>query len=403
MKLNQIDNNRAVHGSYQFKQIVFMKKRNHLHSRGLVLLVLLFIGAVAKAQVMINPMPIAGFQIASKDILNFNVVYNHAEPVKVQFEANLTDERGALVVQYISGTQTLKSGVNQFNPNSYNITQTRYVNTSIANIERMTSFLPQGDYSYCISMKCVDAPEVCERTIKLEVDYSACNDVHSEPVTPLLLSFPEDEAKLKNKRPTFTWIPPMPIGNNPNLTYTYSLVKMLDGQTAEDAIRRNRALFTQSGLRSISIMFPNQLNDLVEGEHYAWQVSAELGDLHIATSDVWEFEIEEEEEVTAAFITKRKIGLEAYTHPREQPFLLVLNERYIQDNEWKVRLKDETTNQWQDLSYLHLKKALGKKNIEINPADIQDMQAGHSYVFELSDHKGDKFFVRIIFTETEEK
>ena len=380
-----------------------MKKNVFSVFGAMLCLVFLGISSWANAQVVINPHPIMGFQFGSKDILNFDVIYSPTESVKVQYEANLLDANGQLIVQFISGIHILKTGANSYQPTNFNIQQTRYVNRQIAEAERLTSFVPSGDYTYCISMRCVDDPAVCDRTVKLEVDYSACNDVRSEPVTPLLLSFPEDEANIKNKRPTFTWIPPMPIGNNPNLTYTYKLVKMLQGQSAEDAIRRNRPLFTQSGLRAISLMFPNQLDDLEVGDHYAWQVSAELGELHIATSDVWEFEIEKEEKVTAAFITKHKIGLEAYTHSIEEPFVLVSNERYTQDNEWKIRLKDETTNQWQDLSYLHLEKALGKKNIEINPNDIQDMEAGHSYVFELSDHKGDKFYVRIIFTETNEK
>jgi hypothetical protein len=271
-------------------------KKNVTNVLGTVLcLLILGISSLASAQVVINPHPITGFQFGSKDILNFDVIYSPTESVKVQYEASLFDGRGQLVVQYVSGVHTLKTGANSYQPTSYNIQQTRYLNQQIAEVERLTSFVPSGDYTYCINMRCVDDPAVCDRTVKMEVDYSACNDVRAESITPLLLSFPEDEAKLKNKRPTFTWIPPMPIGNNPNLTYTYSLVKMLEGQTAEDAIRRNRALYTQSGLRSISLMFPNQLNDLEVGAHYAWQVSAELGDLHIATSDVWEFEIEEEE------------------------------------------------------------------------------------------------------------
>ncbi len=380
----------------------YMNTIAHIVQKGTLFLFVLFTVTGLSAQVVINPHPIVGFQFSSKDILNFDVVYSHTENIKVQYEGSLMDANGRLVVQYMSGTHVLKPGANSYNPGNFKIAQTRYVNRTIAEIEKTTKFLPSGDYTFCINIKCVDHREVCERALNIEMDYSACSDAHAEPITPLLLSFPEDEAELDYKRPNFSWIPPMPIGNNPNMSYTYTLVHMFNDQTAEDAIRRNRALYTQNGIRSISLMFPNQLDDLEEGEHYAWQVSAHIGQQHIATSDVWEFEVEEQEEVELFYTVKRKIGLESYDHPINKDMGFVFNERYAQDptRTWTIRVKIEGQNLWEELNYLgDLGKQLGKQNLVISPLDIQDMKVGDVFLFEISNNKQDKFYLRIKFLE----
>lgn len=265
-----------------------------LKGKMLSLVCLFFILSSSFAQVVVMPHPIVGFQASSKDILNFDILYSSNQPVNVQFEAQLNDASGRNVVRFMSAVHTLKSGSNSFNPTSFNITSTKYFNQDISRIESYTKFLPSGNYSYCIFIRCVDQEEICRKVLNPENDHSACSDFTVEPTTPLLLNYPDDEAKLEitENRPNFNWIPPMPMGSDPNIRYTFTLVKMLDKQTPEDAIRRNRSLYKQSEINGISLMFPNQLEDLEVGAHYAWQVSAQIGKLQIATSEVWEFEIE---------------------------------------------------------------------------------------------------------------
>ncbi len=286
----------------------------------------------ATAQVVLTPHPIIGYQFASKDILHFDALYSLNQPVKVRYTASLYNSRGKLVVQFESDVHVLQPGVNRYNPALFKVKQSRYFDRSIANVERSTSFLPSGDYTYCIHMYCADNPAVCEETIRAEVDIEACNDVRAEPISPLLLSFPEDEAITENKRPNFTWIPPLPVGNDPNIRYTLSLVHMLDGQSAEDAIRRNRPLYTRSGIQGITLMFPNQLNDLIEGEHYAWQVSAQLGETHIATSDVWEFEIEKKEHTHFSVVLDEQRNNNIYKYNKGDTLFFIFKNPYTPDD-----------------------------------------------------------------------
>lgn len=357
----------------------------------IILLCVLFSSGWAMAQVVINPHPVAGFQFSSKDMLNFDVVYSKTETVKVQYDVVLQDASGGLVVKYTSATHDLRPGGNVYTPTSFSIANVQYFNKTIAGIENTTKFLPSGDYTWCISIRCVDLKEVCERTLKYESNYSACADAHAEPVTPLLLSFPEDESEIEDKRPTFTWIPPMPIGNDPNMVYTITLVKMLDNQTAEDAIRRNRALYTQNGIKNISLMFPNQLEDLEAGEHYAWQVSAHIGEQHIATSDVWEFEIKEEERISGFIELKPRPSSEFIECSRHLAF--AVNKKYAHSKELKyviLKANNEVVMDQHDLFELSVSEGSNQFVVEL---DDLDLESGF-YVLRVYDKNGVAGYIR---------
>ncbi|MBO6515025.1 MAG: hypothetical protein JJ975_00560 [Bacteroidia bacterium] len=357
---------------------------------------------IVKSQVVINPHPINGFQLASKDILNFDIILAGSHSVTVRYEAELSHESSGLVVQFQSRTHSIEPGVNSYNPTSFGISQSRYLNHNLSAIEKSTSFLPPGEYTYCIRLTCMDTEEACKRAFQIEQNYTACGQAHSETITPLLLNTPEDESVVEDLRPNFNWIPPMPFGNSSNLRYTFRLVNMLEGQTAEDAIRRNRAVYERTNLTTISQMFPGQLNDLRRGQRYAWQVSAYIGDVHIGTSDVWEFEIDQPKPIEYFYVVKPKLGMEAYGHPVNRKLGFVFEDRYHSDEQmdWSARIRSETSNEWFEIGQLiETNKTEGKTNLALKPEDIQDLETDITYVFEITNGKSDPFFVRIRFED----
>lgn len=295
------------------------------------------------AQVVINPHPIVGLQFSSKDILNFDVIYSQSQDLLVKYEASLNDASGRTIAKFYSRIHTLRPGANLYNPTSFQIERSVFFNKEIAGIENTTHSLPQGDYSYCIRLVCADRAELCSDVLGVEQDYSACADAHVEPASPLLLSFPEDKGILDEKRPNFTWIPPLPIGNDPNITYSIVLVKMRNKQTAEDAIRRNRPLYQKDGIKSVNMMFPSQLNDLEEGEHYAWQVSAHIGNINVATSDVWEFEIKENISVKQCIVLDRENNTAVYRYGAKDTLFFIFKNPYeAEDLELLVEKKTQS-------------------------------------------------------------
>ncbi len=195
-----------------------------------------------------------------------------------------------------SGIHVLKSGINNYNISNINIVEKHYAKSDFAQYEAKMRSFPIGSYEYCIDIICVDELSKCEEVLESEITRKQCHDFTILPMTPLLLSSPDDEEVIETVRPNFTWIPPMPLGNDPDISYDYTLVKLNEDQRGEDGIRRNRPLYERQGIQAINLVFPSTLEDLERGERYAWQVKARLGDVVAGISEVWEFEVEEENE-----------------------------------------------------------------------------------------------------------
>jgi len=242
--------------------------------------------------------PISNARFATEDALNLTVLSKKQDPANVYFEVRVRYESGFSVVVAKSQNVTLNAGANRFNKNNIRFVSKKYDNKDFGSFEQSNGFLPTGSYQVCVAVKCADR-ECLISTNLLELEgqqISDCKESFSINPTPLLLSSPFDEAELTTKRPNFSWIPPMPIGTDPNLSYTFTLIKLKDKQRGEAGIRRNRPIYTTEGLNVLNLPFPAELEDLETGKKYAWQVKAVLGSTPIQTSEVWEFEIIEEEE-----------------------------------------------------------------------------------------------------------
>lgn len=259
------------------------------------------------SQVTINPHPVGGFQVASDDVLQFDVINPIPDEngILVHFFIQIMDPNGKRIVHMQSGKHTVTKGINSYNVSNLNIISKRFYNQEIANYESKTRSLPTGNYTYCINIVCNEGSERCKKFDIQENNQTECHDFEVMPMSPLLLSMPEDEDVLKEKRPNFTWIPPMPLGSDPDISYEMTLVHLNNEQSAEDGIRRNRPIFQRDGIKAVNQIFPTTLEDLEEGEHYAWQVQAHLGSTVAATSEVWEFEIEKEE-IYSSFVNVNK-------------------------------------------------------------------------------------------------
>ena len=286
----------------------------------------------AKAQIVINPHPVSGFQISSNDILNFDVINSvigadeKGVNVKFRITVKYSEIGGGAILEMTSSNHLIKPGVSNFNISNVNIVSKKFLNPEIANYEIKANSFPVGEYTYCIDVLCQDNVKQCEKHFIQEQSSTQCSEFTIRPMTPLLLSLPADEDVLKIKRPNFSWIPPMPLGSDPDISYEMTLVHLNKDQRGEDGIRRNRPIFKRDGIKSTNLTFPTTLEDLEAGEHYAWQVKARLGNIVAGTSEVWEFEIEEERSfINAVNINKNVLGVHSCNE--------TLTIQYTSDNE----------------------------------------------------------------------
>ena len=160
-------------------QLIIPNSMNYLLKLSVIILAVFSLAYQAQAQVIINPSPIVGYQFSSKDILNFQVINPKTISAKVQYTASLVDGYGKPVVRYMSKTHVLSPGANLYTPTSFGIAQTNYLNQTIAEIEKVSQFLPSGDYTYCIDIVCVDTKEICEQVVKAEIENVACADARA--------------------------------------------------------------------------------------------------------------------------------------------------------------------------------------------------------------------------------
>lgn len=264
------------------------------------LLLLVFVSltcTVLNAQVSLQQTSNVGLRLATEDGLSCIITSTSGQPAHVFLELQIKSERNIGVVQGRTKIFVLNPGVTKWDKHQLSLISKKYLNRDFGNFEQTNGYLPSGGYSICLVLRCAD--ESCETTLFSEIKNgtaTSCSETSTINPTPLLLASPFDEAELTNKRPNFSWIPPMPIGSDPSLTYRYTLVELREKQSAESGIRRNRPIYQQEGIPNINLPFPAELADLIVGKTYAWQVDAILGKTPIQTSEVWEFEIVEEEE-----------------------------------------------------------------------------------------------------------
>ena len=262
--------------------------------RPLITCLLSFFSFLLSAQTFVNPMPISGYQVSSSDLLQFTVTHSKVKQIPVSFSIEVMRADVGPVLRIITGKHMLIPGSNSFSKANLNIIKKQYIEPHVGQYELKHRSLPPGDYTYCVKVICIGTADECEEILSLENLHQRCEDFNIINITPLLLNYPPDEAELEQGRPNFNWLPPMPLGNDPSMSYTYKLVQLRSNQTAEDGIRRNRAIYERQSIQGINQLFPTTLDELVAGESYAWQVEAFLGKMKVATSEVWEFEIKED-------------------------------------------------------------------------------------------------------------
>lgn len=272
-------------------------------------------------QVSISPKLSNNLNFATEDGLSCFITSNLDKPVNVYLEIQINSERGFGVVVAKTENFPLNIGFTTLDRNSIILQQKKYLNRDFGSYEQANGHLPAQGYSVCLALRCVDND--CNFSEQPNREVTTCFEKIAINPTPLLLASPYDEAELTDKRPNFSWIPPMPIGNDPNLNYRFTLVELREKQSPDAGIMRNRPIFQISGLPTISLPYPGELEDLRVGTTYAWQVVALLGKTPVQASEVWEFEIvEKEEEVfPMPFVRLKRTDDQIYNALNELKFI----------------------------------------------------------------------------------
>ena len=233
------------------------------------------------------------FFVNSDDILNIQITNPTNKEIEVSI-IGIWNYNGAKAVTLVTDRFTLKSGLNQIHSSLIAISEKSYYNQTVEEIESSTGVLPIGNYTACISIKCMNPDCSGAGANIISNEQNSCINVSVVNPTPLLLNTPFHNSYLKTDRPNFSWIPPMPIASDGDVSYRLVLVKKTrKSQSCNDAIKRNRPLLDQNNIMNPVLIYPGDLDILDSGE-YAWQVSAFKSNNFVCQSDAWCFNIGEE-------------------------------------------------------------------------------------------------------------
>lgn len=106
------------------------------------------------------------------------------------------------------------------------------------------------------------------------------------------LAYPEDKTTIVATNPVFIWLPP-PGSGGTLITYSLRIVKVLNGQTPQEALFQNPGLVNLVGLTNNFLSYPVDAPPLENTCQYAWQVAASSAGKSLGTADIHIFFFEQ--------------------------------------------------------------------------------------------------------------
>lgn len=116
-----------------------------------------------------------------------------------------------------------------------------------------------------------------------------CDEIEVEPLSPPLLTMPENDSVVDRANPNFTWVPPAPLSMFSDLQYDILISPVFEGQSTTDAIQQNLPLQQGTGVHQPFFSYPLQGPQLEMGKRYVWQIIARDGARYAVKSEVWSF------------------------------------------------------------------------------------------------------------------
>ena len=244
---------------------------------------LLLAWSITGVQGQFNIVPLAVSPIYLKaQLWNLTISYTGTAPVQGRIQLDMKDmQTHQSVLSAVSTAFRVASGATMVQMQS--MEPIIYSYNSPAVIDRSANgMLPLGQYQVCYQLILTYG----ENQTAVAED---CEEIAVEPLSPPLLTMPENDSVLTILTPNFTWVPPAPVTMFAELTYDVLISEVYDGQSITDAIQKNLPLQQAQGLSQPFLSFPLTGPQLEDGKTYAWQVVARDQRQYAAKSEVWSF------------------------------------------------------------------------------------------------------------------
>lgn len=236
----------------------------------------------AAQQIQITIIPASEYTLARRD--EWKVLVNNTtnQVLQVYFYGIATEARFGKVYEARSFGREILPGVTTFSTQYYvglEPYKTLYENQVLRQYAIQTNGLPAGDYEICITaLSVIDSTELGSNCYSFSADY----------FTPPILVAPDNNDTVCEPYPFFSWLPPVP-NNGQQFTYTLSLFELQNVQTVLSSVQTNPPFYEKKGITTPITQYGINARNLRPGYRYAWNVSAEVNNKTVATSEVWSF------------------------------------------------------------------------------------------------------------------
>ncbi len=267
-----------------------------------------------------------------------------------------------------------------------------YASTAEGDYVRQTGNMPEGDLEFCFKLTTISKDNPAEI-------YENCFLGTNIIATPLELILPDNGDNFCEKRPRFSWQPPLPLA--PGTSYTMKLAKKGTDQSQAEALLVNAPLIFQTNLKGHILPFPAGSPDLKEGITYVWQVTAEAKGKQ-SFSEVWEFTIQcDKTKTTDKSYRELKAEDDGSFLSTGADLRFAIYNSYIA-GALKYSIKDmsDPGKKIKGLPAIELQK--GSNNILLDLKKVQGIEEGHEYLLTVILPDGTKVSLRFKYEEDNE-
>ncbi len=238
--------------------------------------------ALAQQGIVVNLAMLDGMEITPNNVLNYQVI-NSGKSVQANVKGVLNYRNSGLRFTYEFAT-LLNPGTNSFSKDKVSPTW-MFSENALRELFFNYSKLPEGTYEYCVEVTLKASGG--EAVLGDPVD--ACLYNTSSDIFLINLLNPENNAKISEMYPMFSWIVNYPFASE--LTYRLRVAEIKDGQSNSNAIARNNPVYQDNQVLSTTQTYPVTARPLEKWQPYAWTVDAYYKGILLGGAEVWKFTI----------------------------------------------------------------------------------------------------------------
>src|ERR1017187_8481671 len=231
----------------------------------MISLIGLFQKELTYGQIKVKLNPSLNYKISVDDIWNLNISNTSTSTFSVVLTGHFTDSLNQQGLEISSKAFPVHTGTTLLAALDIPIQNTTYFNNAYRQIIALTGYFPSGKINMCVELAVDGLNDIKSKDCREQGSFNFS--------TPELIN-PADNTVLNDYRPVFTWSAPRPYLIGMEVKYQIKLCEILPGQSADEAITINPAIYTERDIPVNSMIYPVYAQELRENINYAWQIFA---------------------------------------------------------------------------------------------------------------------------------